>query len=72
MSTQEQPGDRRLVTITRHGEGGHVAELALDRPEAMNAVSTAMARDLAAASAELAADEDVRAVVLTSTSLKAF
>ena len=72
MSTQEQPGDRRLVTITRHGEGGHVAELALDRPEAMNAVSTAMARDLAAATAELAADEDVRAVVLTSTSLKAF
>ena len=72
MSTQEQPGDRRLVTITRHGEGGHVAELALDRPEAMNAVSTAMARDLAAATAELAADEDVRAVVLTSTSPKAF
>lgn len=72
MSTQEQPGDRRLVTITRHGEGGHVAELALDRPEAMNAVSTAMARDLAAATAELAADEEVRAVVLTSTSPKAF
>src|SRR6478609_11722219 len=63
---------RPLVTVTRHGDGGHVAELALDRPEAMNAVSTAMARDLAAASAELAADEDVRAVVLTSTSLKAF
>jgi len=72
VSTQEQPGDRRLVTITRHGEGGHVAELALDRPEAMNAVSTAMARDLAAATAELAADEDVRAVVLTSTSPTAF
>ncbi|GAA1255599.1 enoyl-CoA hydratase/isomerase family protein [Oryzihumus leptocrescens] len=72
MSTQEQPGDRRLVTITRHGEGGHVAELALDRPEAMNAVSTAMARDLADATAELAADEDVRAVILTSTSPKAF
>nr|WP_246092285.1 enoyl-CoA hydratase-related protein [Oryzihumus leptocrescens] len=61
-----------MVTITRHGEGGHVAELALDRPEAMNAVSTAMARDLADATAELAADEDVRAVILTSTSPKAF
>ena len=72
MSTQEQAGDRRLVTITRHGEGGHVAELALDRPEAMNAVSTAMARDLAAATAELAADETVRAVLVTSTSPKAF
>ena len=72
MSTQEQAGDRRLVTITRHGEGGHVAELALDRPEAMNAVSTAMARDLAAATGELAADEGVRVVLVTSTSPKAF
>jgi enoyl-CoA hydratase/carnithine racemase len=72
VSTQDQADERRLVTITRHGEGGHVAELALDRPEAMNAVSTAMARDLAAATAELAADETVRAVVVTSTSPRAF
>jgi enoyl-CoA hydratase/carnithine racemase len=65
--------DRRsLVTVTRHGEGGHVAELALDRPEAMNAVSTAMARDLGAACADLAADESVRCVIVTSTSPKAF
>ncbi len=65
--------DRRpLVTVTRHGDGGHVAELALDRPEAMNAVSTAMARDLGAACADLAADESVRCVVVTSTSPKAF
>jgi enoyl-CoA hydratase/carnithine racemase len=65
--------DRRsLVTVTRHGEGGHVAELALDRPEAMNAVSTAMARDLGAACAGLAADESVRCVIVTSTSSKAF
>ena len=65
--------DRRsLVTVTRHGDGGHVAELALDRPEAMNAVSTAMARDLGAACAALAADESVRCVIVTSTSPKAF
>jgi enoyl-CoA hydratase/carnithine racemase len=65
--------DRRpLVTVTRHGDGGYVAELALDRPEAMNAVSTAMARDLGAACADLAADESVRCVVVTSTSPKAF
>jgi enoyl-CoA hydratase/carnithine racemase len=65
--------DRRsLVTVTRHGDGGHVAELALDRPEAMNAVSTAMARDLGAACADLAADESVRCVIVTSTSPKAF
>ena len=63
---------RSLVTVTRLGDRGHVAELALDRPEAMNAVSTEMARDLAAACAELSADETVRCVVVTSTSPKAF
>ncbi|AKT52401.1 enoyl-CoA hydratase/isomerase family protein [Arsenicicoccus sp. oral taxon 190] len=63
------------VTITRHGEEEHVAELALDRPEAMNAVSTALARDLGAATATLAALAEsgaVRAVVVTSTHPKAF
>ena len=49
------------VTVAPARRGGHVAELVLDRPEAMNAVSTAMARDLAAATAELAADATVRA-----------
>jgi enoyl-CoA hydratase/carnithine racemase len=61
-----------MVTITRHGPDGHIAELALDRPEAMNAVSTQMALDLAAACAELSADGDVRVVLVTSTSAKAF
>jgi enoyl-CoA hydratase/carnithine racemase len=61
-----------MVRITRHGPCGHVAEVALDRPEAMNAVSTAMALDLGAACAELSADHDVRAVLITSTSPRAF
>ncbi len=60
---------RPMVRIERHG---HIAELVLDRPEAMNAVSTAMARTIAAATAELAADPEVRAVVLTSSHEKAF
>jgi enoyl-CoA hydratase/carnithine racemase len=64
--------DAQLVRIERHGDGGHVAELVLDRPEAMNAVSTAMARAIASATTELAADESVRAVVLTSSHPKAF
>ncbi len=51
---------------------GHVAELVLDRPQAHNALSTAMARELAHATAHLAADPSVRAVVLTSSSEKAF
>ena len=65
-------GARPLVRIERHGEGGHVAELVLDRPEAMNAVSTDMARALAATTNELAEDETVRAVVVSSTHERAF
>jgi enoyl-CoA hydratase/carnithine racemase len=61
-----------LVRIERHGDGGHVAELVLDRPEAMNAVSTAMAHALGRATRELAGDLTVRAVVLSSSSPKAF
>lgn len=49
-----------------------VAELVLDRPKAMNAVSTAMAEGIARACAELAQDASVRAVVLTSTHERAF
>lgn len=66
-------GDRlRHVSLRRHGEGGRVAELVLDRPEAHNALSTAMAEEVAAATAGLAADRTVRAVILTSSAEKAF
>lgn len=61
-----------LVRIERHGDGGHVAELVLDRPEAMNAVSTEMANALGRATRELAQDRTVRAVVVSSTHAKAF
>ncbi|OON81511.1 enoyl-CoA hydratase [Streptomyces tsukubensis] len=57
------------MAVVRHG---HVAELVLDRPAAMNAVSSAMARSIAAACDALSADQDVRAVVLTSTHERAF
>lgn len=68
----ENTGQDPLVTIHRHGEDGHVAELVLDRPSAMNAVSTAMAGALAEATAALAADRGVRCVVVTSSHPKAF
>lgn len=68
----EHPSEHPLVRVERHGEGGTVAELVLDRPEAMNAVSTAMATALADATRELAADPGVRAVVVTSSHPKAF
>jgi enoyl-CoA hydratase/carnithine racemase len=58
------------LQLNRHE--GHVAELVLDRPEAMNAISTAAARAMVAAGAELAADRDVRAVVLSAAGERAF
>jgi enoyl-CoA hydratase/carnithine racemase len=58
-----------VLRVRRHD---HVAELALDRPNAMNAISTGMATAIAAACADLGADRDVRAVVLTSTHERAF
>ncbi|TYB48378.1 enoyl-CoA hydratase/isomerase family protein [Actinomadura chibensis] len=57
------------VTLRRDG---HVAEIVLDRPEALNALSTAMARRLAAVCAEVAADASARAVVLSAAGEKAF
>jgi enoyl-CoA hydratase/carnithine racemase len=49
-----------------------VAEVTLNRPEALNAISTQLARELAAATATLAADTDVRAVVLSASGDRAF
>ncbi|MFJ5261239.1 enoyl-CoA hydratase/isomerase family protein [Streptomyces sp. NPDC088387] len=60
-----------FVLVRRH-EDGHVAELTLDRPKAMNAMSTEMARSVVGACAALSADDDVRVVVLTSTHERAF
>ncbi|MFC8366164.1 enoyl-CoA hydratase/isomerase family protein [Streptomyces griseorubiginosus] len=60
-----------FVLVRRHGEEG-VVELVLDRPKAMNAVSTEMARSVAAACAALGGDEGVRVVVVTSTHERAF
>ena len=62
---------RRWVRVERHGGSGEVAELVLARVGAMNAISTEMARQLAAATDELAAG-DARCVVVTSAHEKAF
>jgi enoyl-CoA hydratase/carnithine racemase len=58
------------ITVGRPDE--FVAEIVLDRPTAMNALNTAMAESIAAACAELAADKNVRAVVLSAARAKAF
>jgi enoyl-CoA hydratase/carnithine racemase len=51
---------------------GAICEIVLDRPAAMNALSTAMAVRLAQVGAEIAADLQVRAVVLAAAGERAF
>lgn len=53
-------------------EAGGIAEVVLDRPEAMNALNTATLRQLAALLPVIAADEEIRVVVLSSAGDKAF
>jgi enoyl-CoA hydratase/carnithine racemase len=61
------------LSLRRHAaRSGEVAELVLDRPEAMNAINTAMAASIAEACAGLAADRQVRAVVLGAAGERAF
>lgn len=59
----------QLVRLVQHGA---VAELVLDRPQAMNAISTAMAKELVAACGELGRRPSVQVVVVSSTSERAF
>jgi enoyl-CoA hydratase/carnithine racemase len=49
-----------------------VAELTLDRPEALNAISTDVARQLAVACEEVLEDDALSAVIMTSSIAKAF
>lgn len=57
------------VAERRHGQ---VAEVVLDRPGALNAISTALAAELGDKVTALASDRDVRAVVLTAAGDRAF
>jgi len=59
-----------FVVVRRHG--ARVAELVLDRPKAMNAVSSAMAAAIEAACAALTADPTVSVTVVSSSSDRAF
>lgn len=58
-----------LVTIERDGA---VAVVTLNRPEAMNALSRDLRRDLAAAMRAVNEDPEIRAVVLTGAGTRAF
>src|ERR1022692_3448335 len=60
------------VGVRRHPGPAVIAEIVLERPAAMNALSTAMARTLALVCAEIGADRGVRAVVLAAAGDRAF
>ena len=51
---------------------GVITEIVLDRPAALNALSTAMLVSLAQAADQVAADSEVRAVLLTAAGQRAF
>ncbi|CAN5509450.1 enoyl-CoA hydratase-related protein [soil metagenome] len=61
-----------MLTLSRHGDRDHIAVLTLDRPAAMNAVSTDFARQISATMGEVGADQGVSVVVLQSSSHRAF
>src|SRR3954454_5530572 len=50
----------------------HVAEVVLARADSLNAISTALARELVDVTRQLAADADCRAVVLSASGDRAF
>jgi enoyl-CoA hydratase/carnithine racemase len=66
MNTASETGEVRVTT-----DGG-VAHIVLDRPAALNALSTALLDALAAACRQVGADPAVRAVVLSSAAGRAF
>lgn len=51
---------------------GHVATIRLDRPDALNAISGALADELAATARDVASDNDVWVVILAAAGTKAF
>jgi enoyl-CoA hydratase/carnithine racemase len=69
-ATSELGSDPETVRIERFGD--RVAELVMDRPDALNAVNTDQAVAIADACAELAADPTVSVVIISSAVAKAF
>ncbi len=59
------------ITVARHHDD-RVAEITLNRPEAMNSISTELAIALTRACADVAAAPEVRAVVLSAAGERAF
>jgi enoyl-CoA hydratase len=60
------------IRVERFDHHPHVSLVTIDRPERANALDPEALRDLAVAWSELAADDDVRVVVLTGAGERAF
>lgn len=60
------------MTVEIGRPSAHVAEVIMNRPEAMNALSTDQARRLGEAAGQLAADDQVSVVIISSALDKAF
>jgi enoyl-CoA hydratase/carnithine racemase len=60
------------MTLEIERPSDHVAEVIMNRPEAMNALSTDQLRRLSSAATELAADDQVSVVIISSALDKAF
>ena len=59
----------QTIIVAKHGP---VTEVSLNRPDALNAISTELARELITATSAIAGNDDVRAVVLTAAGDRAF
>lgn len=71
MSTVSEERYGEWIAVRKDPET-HIAELVLDRPKALNAVSSQVAEGLTEACTALADDQDVRVTVLTSSNDRAF
>jgi enoyl-CoA hydratase/carnithine racemase len=60
------------MTVELERPSAHVAEVIMNRPEALNALSTDQVRRLAGTAAQLAADSQISVVIISSASQKAF
>jgi enoyl-CoA hydratase/carnithine racemase len=61
-----------MAALTRERTDDGIEILRLDRPEVRNAMDSAMLAELDAALTELAADETLKALVLSTTNVRAF
>lgn len=65
-------GNAETASLVELRTDGHVAEIVLNRPGQLNAISSAMATRLAAITSEVGRDRSVRAVVVSSSNERAF